>query len=309
MSTYYKCECGKEFNNPQSFNGHKSNCIIHLKVVGKYDAYLKRRAAGYAHTRETTQKEAAERATYKEALWISEQHRCERCGKIMVVKFGSGRFCSRSCANSREQKPENNLKRRLTLRNNEKRKAALTKKRLEARDTYYQNPTHCAVCGKVLSYEYRHHQVCCRKCQNELSRRRTLKKCAEQGTNLCGKGRRGYYKGYYCQSSWELAYVIYQLEHGVEIVRNDKGFPYILDGVKRTYFPDFYLPTTEEYIEIKGYYNRKTLEKEKQFPKDKKLKILQKTEMAPILNYVVGKYGKDYTDLYDAGVPNTKNIV
>lgn len=26
----YRCECGKEFTDSQSFNGHKSHCRIHL---------------------------------------------------------------------------------------------------------------------------------------------------------------------------------------------------------------------------------------------------------------------------------------
>lgn len=33
--------------------------------------------------------------------WVVEQHHCERCGKIMTEKFGSGRFYYRTCANSR----------------------------------------------------------------------------------------------------------------------------------------------------------------------------------------------------------------
>lgn len=32
----FTCECGKVFENQQSFLGHKSNCDIHLKSVGKY---------------------------------------------------------------------------------------------------------------------------------------------------------------------------------------------------------------------------------------------------------------------------------
>jgi len=35
----------------------------------------------------------------------------------------------------------------------------------------------------------------------EKIRQQKLELCAKQGTNLCGKGKRGYYKGYYCQSS------------------------------------------------------------------------------------------------------------
>jgi len=29
------------------------------------------------------------------------------------------------------------------------------------------------------------------------------------------RGKAGFYKGYHCMSSWELAYVIYNLEHNV----------------------------------------------------------------------------------------------
>ena len=125
-----------------------------------------------------------------------------------------------------------------------------------------------------------------------------LKRCAEQGTNLCGKGLRGHYKGYYCQSSWELAYVIYCLDNNISISRNTDGFKYTLDGVQRTYFPDFKL-SDGTYIEIKGYYDRKTKTKESQFPSNKKLRILKKSEMTTILNYVISKYGKDYVKLYD----------
>lgn len=31
----YVCECGKEFINPQSFNGHKSHCSVHLTLCDK----------------------------------------------------------------------------------------------------------------------------------------------------------------------------------------------------------------------------------------------------------------------------------
>lgn len=37
MNKIYKCLCGKEFNNSQSFNGHKAHCKIHLKSTGKLE--------------------------------------------------------------------------------------------------------------------------------------------------------------------------------------------------------------------------------------------------------------------------------
>ena len=30
-----------------------------------------------------------------------------------------------------------------------------------------------------------------------------------------GRGKMGYYKGYYCRSSWELAWIVYQIEHNI----------------------------------------------------------------------------------------------
>lgn len=136
----------------------------------------------------------------------------------------------------------------------------------------------------------------------EKIRQQKLELCAKQGTNLCGKGKRGYYKGYYCQSSWELAYVIYCLDHSILLERNKKGFKYILDNVERTYYPDFYLSNSDTYVEIKGYYDRKTKEKEKQFPKDKKLIVIKEKEMKPVIDYVKNKYGNNFIELYQNNV-------
>ena len=67
-----------------------------------------------------------------------------------------------------------------------------------------------------------------------------------------GRGKKGWYKGYWCGSSWELAWVIYSLEHGVEFTRCTDRFVYTYDGGEHTYTPDFKVNGT--YIEIKGYF-------------------------------------------------------
>ena len=167
-----------------------------------------------------------------------------------------------------------------------------------------ETDTRVAKTGQVYSerakaglYDWSHNKHT--EATKEKIRQQKLELCAKQGTNLCGKGKRGYYQGYYCQSSWELAYVIYCLEHNINIIRNKKSFSYILDGIKRSYFPDFYLVDENKYIEIKGYYDNKTKEKEKQFPKNEILVVIKQKEMQPILNYVINKYGKDFTKLYN----------
>ena len=43
-------------------------------------------------------------------------YNCERCGKEVTEKFGSGRFCSKQCANSRTFSPDTNERRRQAMK-------------------------------------------------------------------------------------------------------------------------------------------------------------------------------------------------
>ena len=98
----YICECGKVFNEPAKFNGHKRNCFIHLEACGKLDKleeYAERQQRGAAEAGKKRKEEIKKRKEKELEQWISEQHTCERCGKVMTEKFGSGRFCCKSCAN------------------------------------------------------------------------------------------------------------------------------------------------------------------------------------------------------------------
>lgn len=121
--------------------------------------------------------------------------------------------------------------------------------------------------------------------------------CKTRNCSLCGKGKRGYYKGYWCQSSWELAYVIYNIEHGIKFSRNKKRFPYYYNGKQRSYFPDFYLDDLDTYVEIKGFYDEKTKAKQEQFKG--KLLMLKAEDIKEYLDYCKDKYGENFTELYD----------
>ena len=115
-----------------------------------------------------------------------------------------------------------------------------------------------------------------------------------------GRGKKGRYKGYWCDSSWELAWVIYNLEHNVKFERNNIGFEYKYKGKIKKYHPDFLI--TETYYEIKGRrsfegMDEENKEKIKQFKFN--LKVLYEKDMKPYLTYVVNKYGKDYIKLYE----------
>lgn len=161
-------------------------------------------------------------------------------------------------------------------------------------------------------------QKFCKKCKNLISRgckSGYCKKCYMTSdeyrnkmskilTGKCGgyrkgsgRGKKGWYKGYYCDSSWELAFVIYNLEHNIKFERNTKKFEYIFEGKTLKYMPDWI--TDGKYVEIKGYWTKQWQAKVDQFPKTETLIILYEKEMEKYIEYVKMKYGNNFIELYD----------
>lgn len=110
-----------------------------------------------------------------------------------------------------------------------------------------------------------------------------------------GRGKKGTYKGYYCDSSWELVYVIYNLDHNIKFERNEELFPYEFNGEQHKYKPDFI--ENGIYVEIKGYFTEQVKAKEFAFPYQ--LKYIDKNTIKPYLEYVEQTYGKDFIKLYE----------
>lgn len=109
-----------------------------------------------------------------------------------------------------------------------------------------------------------------------------------------GRGKSGWYKGFWCDSSWELAFVIYNLENNIAFSRNKNKFDYIYQGKNLTYTPDFIV--NGKYVEIKGYKSAIWESKLSQFPET--INVLYENDMKVYLDYVVDKYGKDYINKY-----------
>ena len=111
----------------------------------------------------------------------------------------------------------------------------------------------------------------------------------------------GWYKGYWCDSSWELAFLYYCLEHNIKIERNHERFEYVFNGKVKGYYPDFKIENN--YVEIKGYKNEFFQEKCNQFPKDKKLLIIDRTNIKKYLDFTILNNGKEFwKKLYNMGV-------
>jgi hypothetical protein len=111
-----------------------------------------------------------------------------------------------------------------------------------------------------------------------------------------GRGRKGRYKGYWCDSSYELAFVIYAIDEGMAFERNWQSFPYTFEGRSRTWIPDFRL-TDGTFLEIKGYMSPQTEAKFSSFPHG--LIVVQREKMKFVFDYVIETYGRDFIRLYE----------
>lgn len=109
-----------------------------------------------------------------------------------------------------------------------------------------------------------------------------------------GRGKKGWFKGIFCDSSWELAYVIYCLDHEIPISRNTDRFYYSWKDKIRIYIPDFEVYSYK--VEIKGYVTDQWKAKFEQNPK---VFVLKESDLKNIFRYVIDKYGKDFIKLYE----------
>jgi hypothetical protein len=91
-----------------------------------------------------------------------------------------------------------------------------------------------------------------------------------------------------------LAFIIYFLDKGCTIERNEQGFPYTYRKKYRVYYPDFLVDG--EYCEVKGIMNARNRAKIAAFPHP--IRVYELKEMKPILAYVEKKHGKDYIRLF-----------
>lgn len=118
--------------------------------------------------------------------------------------------------------------------------------------------------------------------------------------NKTGRGKKGWYKGFFCSSTYELAYVIYCFDHNINIQRYSGFYEYEYEGQKHRYYPDFIVDGT--IIEIKGYWTEQVDAKTKSVS-DKPIKVLYYDDLIDVFDYIKIKYGKtvdkDISDLYE----------
>lgn len=252
------------------------------------------------------------------SIWRAENHKCERCGKVMTEKFGSGRFCSEACSHSHDCSEDTRDKIKQSLAAfYEDPEACLKQIRhgktpavLQAEyDDYTKSPKLCCICSKPIPYKERHRQTCSNGCYKALLAINAKKNKLGGLTGACGKySKKGKYKGIRCDSTYELIYLVYCELNNISVKRNNKYFIYTnFEGKTRKYYPDFYLPDSDTYVELKGYKdNNVDLKLAAMKQQDKQVSILYKKDLKVLLDDINTKLNKNYkidystiVELYD----------
>jgi hypothetical protein len=111
-----------------------------------------------------------------------------------------------------------------------------------------------------------------------------------------GRGKKGWYRGYWCDSTYELAFVVWALDHDIPFERNTHVFHYEFGGKILRWIPDFRL-ADGTFVEIKGYVSDQALAKFAFFLPS--LQVLTHPELKPMFEYVWQAYGKNLAALYE----------
>ena len=95
--------------------------------------------------------------------------------------------------------------------------------------------------------------------EEKLHRSESMKKAVENHpdsytkNNVVGRVKNIEYNGTKLKGSWELLVAKWLDSFNIRWEHELKGFKYEWRGGIRTYYPDFYLPEFDLYLEIKGY--------------------------------------------------------
>lgn len=230
-----------EFDSPNKFNGHKQGCTVHIvNKYGNLEEYYRIKNRNHNKGRKVKARNE-ELRIQQHAKWVAEEHRCERCGKVMTAKFSTGRFCSRSCANGRLYSEESRNKISKSVSNT--LTTTLNMRRNNAQLYYEEFPKLCEVCGSIIPYDKRYNDTCSIECSRKLQSQHMLDNYRKgiSHTTVRKRYKYGTYKNIHCDSSWELAFVMYLTDHNIDFVRNtSECFSYDYKGKEHLFFPDFF---------------------------------------------------------------------
>ena len=294
----YVCECGFETDNFTIFGGHCKGCKKHIRNTD-----------------------------------ILEIRHCKFCNSEFTCKKSSTKqYCSTTCANKNKTGKIKYKKYKTKINNNwvcevcnqsfKTRRLLLEHKNITGHKRNYApgkntiSETKCKFCERTFtnSSALTLHEKYCKNNPNKEMRKghphseETKQKLSETRKNKIAsgeiklsdktyKGISGIYKGIHCDSTWELAFLIFCIDHKIPIKRCNYTYKYELNGETHTYFPDFDI--NGNIVEIKNYHTEEVDAKVKSVT-DRKIVVLYGKNLKNVFNYVENIYKtKEYWTLYD----------
>lgn len=226
---------------------------------------------------------------------------CVKCGKEFTWEIEKKKFrekdikkcCSRKCSNSRIQTTEMNVARRNKLLGVKCKPSPNKGKQIKERIIKKCENIECSNTFKKLpSYPRKYCNTCSKKFVGGY----------REGS---GRSKHGYYKGIYCGSTYELVWVIYNIDNNIEFKRFENTLEF--EGIK--YIPDFIIGNTIH--EIKGFGDKDRIAKKCEVAKKNgyDIVVLYKKDIQYMFDYVSSKYKtKKYFELYDEYAPKYNYI-
>ena len=268
----YKCnKCDFETENKSSLGGHVSTKHVEIKSFEK---------------KEFTKN-------------------CLKCNKEFVVirnaKFNFKahkkelKHCSRTCANSRVWSESDKKKKSEALKKSEKCKILYKKlEEIKLNKKPIIKESVCVCCGNLFKIKLKYNssyfkKTCSKECHLKISGG------YREGS---GRSKHGYYKGIYCGSTYELIWVIYQLDHNLPCERFDG----VLKFKEKKYYPDFIDKNSNTIIEIKGYESEDSVNIKNNIAKENgyNILVLRKEDLTKEFTWVKNNYTyKEVYQLYD----------
>jgi len=185
-------------------------------------------------------------------------NKCIECKQYLDFYKRKNKFCSSSCSASHNNKArgshseETKNKISNSLKGSTKHEKTIEKNKKTNRNKYELNPKKCKICNSILTYENRHRKTCSEECR--------IISCVKIRPYQNGSRKTIWYynknenKEVLLESSWELKLAEFLDEHNVIWIRPNHIIWYDKRNIKRYYFPDFYLPFFDLYLDPKNPY-------------------------------------------------------
>ena len=218
------------------------------------------------------------RSCKSKGMSVKIEVKCQSCG-LLFIDYPSRKYCSKACKTAghvlfmKEHKQQISAKLKKTYADPALRlKMSKISKRTWDRD----NERLLGLVKKSWENDDRKKKaaVTARKTSSNPIVRAKIsetqrKRWADGKRSFISNGRCGWYDykrpngtNIKLQGSWEIVYAMYLDENHISYTAHEKTLTYTdSNGIKRTYYPDFYLTERDEFIDVKGRYTDACREK------------------------------------------------